>query len=111
MGCARPEPARLAPRGPRGPVRERLRLPGGPGPRRRPRGDLSRRPRRAGHPGPARAGAPGRRRPPLRQALTQAGAYGMSLNGLAHTYPEPGLIGEVVEASTTELLAQAIALD
>jgi hypothetical protein len=37
----------------------------------------------------------------------------MSLNGLIHTEPdgEPGLIGEVVEASTTEFLAQALELD
>jgi hypothetical protein len=34
----------------------------------------------------------------------------MTLNGLAHT-DEPGLIGEVVEASTTEFLAQALELD
>src|SRR5689334_22698517 len=34
----------------------------------------------------------------------------MTLNGIAH-HQEPGLIGEVVEASTTEFLAQAIELD
>lgn len=33
----------------------------------------------------------------------------MTLNGLAHV--EPGLIGEVVEASTTEFIAQALELD
>jgi hypothetical protein len=33
----------------------------------------------------------------------------MSMNGQVHT--EPGLIGEVVEASTTEFLAQALELD
>jgi hypothetical protein len=37
----------------------------------------------------------------------------MSLNGLIHAEPdgEPALIGEVVEASTTEFLAQALELD
>ena len=38
----------------------------------------------------------------------------MSLNGFVHPQPpeaEPGLIGEVVEASTTEFLAQALELD
>jgi hypothetical protein len=37
----------------------------------------------------------------------------MSLNGLIHSQPdsEPGLIGEVVEASTTEFVAQALELD
>jgi hypothetical protein len=35
----------------------------------------------------------------------------MSLNGFAHATEEPGLIGEVVEASTTEFLAQALELD
>lgn len=33
----------------------------------------------------------------------------MNLNGLAHV--EPGLVGEVVEASTTEFLSQALELD
>jgi hypothetical protein len=35
----------------------------------------------------------------------------MSLNGVYHEDPEPALIGEVVEASTTEFLAQALELD
>jgi hypothetical protein len=35
----------------------------------------------------------------------------MSLNGLARGSEEPRLIGEVVEASTTEFLAQALELD
>jgi hypothetical protein len=35
----------------------------------------------------------------------------MSLNGVATVEREPGLIGEVVEASTTEFLAQALELD
>jgi hypothetical protein len=35
----------------------------------------------------------------------------MTLNGLSHDSHEPALTGEVVEASTTEFLAQAIELD
>ena len=35
----------------------------------------------------------------------------MSTNGLVHTQREPNPVGEVVEASTTEFLAQAVELD
>ena len=35
----------------------------------------------------------------------------MSLNGLTHDAGEPRLIGEIVEATTTEFLAQAVELD
>src|SRR5207237_10446103 len=111
MGCARSVVAELAACGSGGPVRQGLRLSGSPGARRRPRRDLPRRPRRARDPRAARARPSRCRRAGLREALPQAGADRMSLNGMTHDAGEPRLIGEIVEASTTEFLAQAVELD
>src|SRR5947207_10064691 len=109
MGRARLGTVESPPCDPRGPVRQRIRLPRRPGARRRPRRDFARRPRRAGHAGPAGACAARGGRSPICQAFAQTGAHGMTLNGVAHA--APALIGEVIEASTTEVLAQAMALD
>src|SRR5579864_9087930 len=105
---AQPGPCR-----PGGPVQQRFRLSGRTCARRRPRRDLSFRSQRPGHTRPAGACSPGCGGAPLRQALAQTGAHGMSLNGFAGAtaHFEPALIGEVVEASTTEFLAQAVELD
>src|SRR5205814_8758044 len=47
----------------------------------------------------------------VREACSRAGAHRRSRNGLTHGACEPRLIGESVEATTTECLAQAVELD
>src|SRR5438309_11079666 len=111
MGRPRSIASSLAARRPGRSDPQRLRLPSGAGARRRSCRDLARRPCRVGHPGSARAGAPRRRRQAIRQALAQAGPQRMSTNGVAGGLHDKALIGEVVEASTTEFLAQALELD
>src|SRR5438105_2764418 len=124
MGRSQPGAVESAARHAGRPVHERLWLPGRARPRRRSRRDLPWGSQRARHARPARACSSRRRRPAVGQAVAQAGAHGMNRyedlarrNGIVsdsgrHEQFGPSvLIGEIVEASTTEFLAQAVELD